>query len=592
MFDDSFDFKSFTVDVILSSLKKIFRFFALIDTEVTDMTFINESLMSELCEHFDIQSILLSKSKLIQLYDEIFDWKSITYTLYTLIMIQEHKNEMMSLLITCLDQHKIIIENLWLKRNQILINSANDWLISSLKIRTLKSAVLKASSQSAFYRSESNETCKMKRKNLNSIVTSMIILKRLSNQKSVNRFIESAFIAKQSTQVDLDQLRLFQPTEKKKLINIIMIEVVAYQTLVKNKKIKIFFLIISEINKALSSVEGFAKLNEMISVMSLNELKKKLLIIYHNFLNVFDREKTTQLPLHQSYDHKIELEDENQSSRSWLYFMSSHKLQKIKKYLKENLKKKFITLSKALFASLILFVEKKDDSLRFCVDYWKLNALIKRNHYSIFLIDEVLAWIQGSKYLTQLDIIAAFNKLQMSSESENLTTFVTFFNVYKYRVMLFKLINESAFFQHYINDVLFECLHKFCQAYLNDILIYSKILKKHRTHVKEVLDKLREVNLQINIDKCEFKVQKISFLELLIFINDLRMNSRKVDVIRSWKVSWSLTHVQIFIDFCNFYWWFIKNFSKIVQFMIKLTWKDHLFEWTEICQMIFEELKQ
>jgi len=121
----------------------------------------------------------------------------------------------------------------------------------------------------------------------------------------------------------------------------------------------------------------------------------------------------------------------------------------------------------------------------------------------------------------------------MSIESENLITFITFFNVYKYRVMLFELINESAFFQHYINDVLFECLHKFCQTYLNDILIYSKILKKHRTHVKEVLDKLREVDLQINIDKCKFKIQKISFLELLIFINDLRMNSRKVDVIRS-----------------------------------------------------------
>jgi len=73
MFDDSFNFKSFTVDVILSSLEKIFRFLALIDTEVIDMTFINESLMSKLCEHFDIQSILLSKLKLIQLYDEIFD---------------------------------------------------------------------------------------------------------------------------------------------------------------------------------------------------------------------------------------------------------------------------------------------------------------------------------------------------------------------------------------------------------------------------------------------------------------------------------------------------------------------------------------
>ncbi len=103
MSDDSFDFKSFTVDVILSNLEKIFRFFALIDTEVTDMTFINESLMSELCECFDIQSISLSKSKLIQSYDEISDWKSITHALYTLIMIQEHKNEMMLLLITHLD---------------------------------------------------------------------------------------------------------------------------------------------------------------------------------------------------------------------------------------------------------------------------------------------------------------------------------------------------------------------------------------------------------------------------------------------------------------------------------------------------------
>jgi len=121
----------------------------------------------------------------------------------------------------------------------------------------------------------------------------------------------------------------------------------------------------------------------------------------------------------------------------------------------------------------------------------------------------------------------------MSIESENLITFVTFFDVYKYRVMLFELINKSTFFQHYINDVLFDCLHKFCQTYLNDILIYSKILKKHRTHVKKMLDKLREVNLQIDIDKCEFKIQKISFLKLLIFINDLRMNSRKVDVIRS-----------------------------------------------------------
>jgi len=159
------------------------------------------------------------------------------------------------------------------------------------------------------------------------------------------------------------------------------------------------------------------------------------------------------------------------------------------------------------------------------VNYRKLNALIKRDCYSIFLINKVLTQIQDSKYLIQLNIIAAFNKLCMSSENENLTTFITFFNVYKYKVMLFELINDSMFFQHYINELLFDCFHKFCQIYLNDILIYSKMLKKHKVHVKEVLNKLREADLQVNIDKCKFKIQKILFFKLLIFINDVQMNS-------------------------------------------------------------------
>ncbi len=81
--------------------------------------------------------------------------------------------------------------------------------------------------------------------------------------------------------------------KKKELINIIMIKVVAYRTLVKKKNVKIFTLIISEINKMLSSIKDSAKLNEIIFVMSLKKLKKKLSIVYHDFLNVFNREKTT-----------------------------------------------------------------------------------------------------------------------------------------------------------------------------------------------------------------------------------------------------------------------------------------------------------
>ncbi len=113
----------------------------------------------------------------------------------------------------------------------------------------------------------------------------------------------------------------------------------------------------------------------------------------------------------------------------------------------------------------------------------------------------------------------------MHSDSEDLTIFIIFFDSYKYYVMLFELTNESTFYQHYINDMLFKYLHQFCQIYLDDIIIYSKILKKHKRHVRLILNRLQEIDLQININKYEFHMQKIIFLELLIFIEKLKMNS-------------------------------------------------------------------
>ncbi len=301
---------------------------------------------------------------------------------------------------------------------------------------------------------------------------------------------------------------------------------------------------------------------------------------------------TDQLLSHCFYDHKIELIDERTSSRSHLYHMSDYKLQKMKNYLIKHLNKDFISFSLISYTSLILFIKKKDNSLCFCVNYRKLNALIKRNCYSLLLINETLAHIQDSKYLTQLNIIVAFNKLRMHSDSEDLTIFITSFNSYKYHVMSFKLINDSTFYQHYMNDVLFNYLHQFCQIYLDDIIIYSKTLKKHKRHVWLVLHRLQETDLQMNINKCKFHVQKIFFLKLLLFIEELKMNLRKVQAVVEWSTSTNLTQMQFFVNFCNFYWRFIKNFSKIVWSMIQLTQKEMIFEWDHACQMTFDHMKK
>ncbi len=269
-------------------------------------------------------------------------------------------------------------------------------------------------------------------------------------------------------------------------------------------------------------------LHKLSHAEALKQVKIKLFSEYHDYLDIFDRAMINQLSSHCIYDHKIELIDEKTFSRSRLYQMFNHKLQKIKKYLIKHLNKEFIFFSFASYISLILFTEKKDESLRFCINYRKLNALIKWDCYSLLLIDKTLTCIQESKYLIQLNIIVTFNKLWMHSDNENLTIFSIFFDSYKYYVMLFELINESTFYQHYMNDVLFKYLHQFCQIYLNDIIIYSKILKKHKWHVRLILNKLQEADLQIDINKCKFHVQKIIFLELLMLIKRLKMNSRKV----------------------------------------------------------------
>ncbi len=423
-------------------------------------------------------------------------------------------------------------------------------------------------------------------------VTSQLSQKSLSfsqfNEKSV-KLIEQL----KSRDATLTSVKISKLTSDS--LNIVMIEAATYRMLVKWSDVKIFAVIISKIDRLITTVENKSEkvnLHELSHAKTLEQIKAKLLFEYHDYLNIFDWAMINQLSSHCFYDHKIELIDEETLFRSRLYQMFNVKLQKIKKYLIDYLNKEFIFFSFVSYVSSILFIKKKDDSLRFCVNYRKLNALIKRDHYSLSLINKTLACIQESKYLTWLNIIAAFNKLCMHLSSEDLTTFITFFNSYKYHVMLFELTNESMFYQHYINDVLFKYLHQFCQIYLNDIIIYSKILKKHKWHVWLILHRLREINLQIDINKCEFHVQKIIFLELLIFIEELKMNSWKIQVIVKWFTLNNLTQIQFFIDFCNFYRRFIKNFSKIVHLMIQLTQKKIIFEWNEICQMTFNHMKR
>ena len=102
----------------------------------------------------------------------------------------------------------------------------------------------------------------------------------------------------------------------------------------------------------------------------------------------------------------------------------------------------------------------------------------------------MLVQILDCKYIICVNIITAFNKLQMHSDNENLIIFIIFFDAFKYKVLSFNFINELTSYQQYINEVLFNFLNHFIQVYFNNILIYSKTCRKHINYVHSVLNRL------------------------------------------------------------------------------------------------------
>ena len=167
------------------------------------------------------------------------------------------------------------------------------------------------------------------------------------------------------------------------------------------------------------------------------------------------------LPPHRKYDHKIILEKQQKPGYVPLYKISPQELDAVKRCFDSNLAKGFIQISSALYSSPVLFVKKPDRGIQFCVDYWRLNAITKKDRYPIPLIEETLARLEGAKYFTKIDICQTLYQIRMSKDSEELNTFLTRFRAFKHSVMPFGHCKRPASWQYLINNTLFDFLHCF-----------------------------------------------------------------------------------------------------------------------------------
>jgi len=159
-----------------------------------------------------------------------------------------------------------------------------------------------------------------------------------------------------------------------------------------------------------------------------------------------------------------------------------------------------------------MFVRKKDGSLRLCIDYRELNRVTVKNKYPLPRIDDLFDQLSGAVIFSKIDLRFGYYQLRIKNEDVPKTAFRTRYGHYEFLVLPFGLTNAPAYFMDLINRVLHPYLDKFVVAFIDDILIYSKLGEEHADHLRGAPNTLAEHKLYAKFRKCDFWIEKVHFL--------------------------------------------------------------------------------
>ncbi len=328
---------------------------------------------------------------------------------------------------------------------------------------------------------------------------------------------------------------------------------------------------------------------EATKLVSYSKCIKRVL---EEFSNVMPEKLPENLPPRRRVDHVIEVMLEVAPPAKAPYRMSHEELKKLKVQLEELLAKGYIKPSKSPYGAPILFVHKKDGTLRMCVDYRALNKATVKNRYPLPRIDDLFDHLSGAKVFSRIDLHSGYYQIRIAEGDEEKTACRTRYGSYEFLVMPFGLTNAPATFCTLMNDIFQEWLDDFVVVYIDDILIYSDSLEEHAEHLRKVFQKLREYKLYAKLEKCEFGVTEVDFLGHRIIQEGLKMDENKVKAILDWEPPKSVPALRSFLGFASYYHKFIKNFAKIAAPLTNLLKKSAMtYEWEGACDEAFETLK-
>ncbi len=301
-----------------------------------------------------------------------------------------------------------------------------------------------------------------------------------------------------------------------------------------------------------SIVEHQVKAMNNVTSCITNALETQTLLVeLKEYEDVFSTESVDKLLLHVDHDHAIEITAE--SLYESLYNLLNTELATLRQYLDDVLAKEWIKHFISLTDASILFILKKNDSLRLCVNYRDLNKIIVKNRHLLSLISETLDRLNKIKQFIKLNLKNAYHRLRIWREDEWKMMFRTRYDHFEYMIMSFDLINASVIFQTYINKILTELLNNFCIVYLNDILIFFVKKIDYINYVKQILERLKKFKLYASLKKYEFFITKVNFLKFIIFTKNVSMNSSRINIIKTWFRLKMYQEIQVFLRFINFY---------------------------------------
>ncbi|GBG62416.1 hypothetical protein CBR_g30370 [Chara braunii] len=246
--------------------------------------------------------------------------------------------------------------------------------------------------------------------------------------------------------------------------------------------------------------------------------------------------------------HAIEIIPGSKTPKGRIYRMAPTELDELRQQLKELTEKGWIRPSTSPFGSPVLFVPKKGGTLRMCIDYRGLNAITVKNAEPLPRIDDLLDRVQGCKYYSKIDLKFGYHQIAIRPEDQHKTAFQTRYGLYEFVVMPFGLCNAPGTFQHAMNRIFHDYLDKFVIVYLDDILIF-------------------------------------------ISTEGIRPEDAKVASIRDSPRPQTVTEIRSFLEMCDYYRNFVKNYSTVASPLTDLTRLDTPWDWSDECEAAFKRLR-